>query len=143
MSGTFDVGWGGVAGNIHIVAQQFLNTPDSLISASSRLGLDGQVRIDSPDQTIGDSLLASPNEFTDLTGLLPRFCEDMSFEEFLNRSTFYVYPIAGDPLSPYDLKPSHAFRSVPRLPTVGQVTVSQGKWGEGKQRLAWLTGCHQ
>jgi filamentous hemagglutinin family protein len=132
----------GHGGNIHIVAQQFLNTPNSLISASSRVGLDGQVRIDSPDQTIGDSLLASPKEFTDVTGLLPRRCDQMSFEEFLNRSTFYVYPIAGEPLSPYDLKPSHAFRLVSTLPTVSLARVSQERRAIDGQRLAWLTGCH-
>jgi hypothetical protein len=132
----------GHGGNIHIVAQQFLKTPDSLVSASSRLGIDGQVRIDSPDQTIGDSLLASPKEFIDVSGLLPRRCESMSFEEFLNRSTFYVYPIAGSTLSPYDLKPSHAFRSLPKLPTVGLARVSRERKADGNQRLAWLTGCH-
>ncbi len=131
----------GHGGNIRIIADQFLKTPDSLISASSRLGLDGQVRIDSPDQTIGDSLLASPTEFTDLTALLPRFCEDMSFEEYLNRSTFYVYPIAGSTLSPYDLKPSQGVQLIPKLATVGQATVVRK--GDGKQRVAWLTGCHQ
>jgi filamentous hemagglutinin family protein len=133
----------GHGGNIHIVAQQFLNTPDSFISASSRLGLDGQVLIESPDQSIGDSLLGSPTELTDLTGFLPRFCETLNFEEFVNRSTFYIYPIAGSTLSPYDLKPSLAFRSVSRLPTVGQATVSKERRGDGKQSLAWLTGCHQ
>jgi filamentous hemagglutinin family protein len=132
----------GHGGNIHIVAQQFLKTPDSVVSASSRLGIDGQVLIESPDQTIGDNLLASPTEFTDLTGFLPRFCEKLSFEEFVNRSTFYIYPIAGDPLSPYDLKPSQAFRSVSRLPTVGQRTVSKERREGKKQSLAWLTGCH-
>jgi filamentous hemagglutinin family protein len=132
----------GHGGNIHIVAQQFLNTPDSLISASSRVGLNGQVRIDSPDQTIGNTLLASSKTVRDITGLLPRRCEDMSFEEFLNRSTFYVYPIAGSSLSPYDLKPSHAFRSFPTLPTAGQATVSKERRAGRSQRLAWLTGCH-
>jgi filamentous hemagglutinin family protein len=132
----------GHGGNIHIVAEQFLKTPDSLVSASSRVGLDGHVRIDSPDQHIGDSLLGSPKEFTDVSGLLPRLCENMSFEEFLNRSTFYVYPIAGSSLSPYDLKPSHAFRSFPTLPTTGQATVSQERRAVESQRLAWLTGCH-
>jgi filamentous hemagglutinin family protein len=132
----------GHGGNIHIVAQHFLKTPDSLVSASSRLGLDGQVLIESPDQTIGDNLVASPTEFIDVSGLLPRLCENMSFEEFINRSTFYVYPIAGSSLSPYDLKPSHAFRSFPTLPTVGQATVSKGRRAVGSQRLAWLTGCH-
>jgi filamentous hemagglutinin family protein len=132
----------GQGGNIHIVAQQFLKTPQSLISASSRVGLDGKVQIDSPYQNIGDSLVASPKEFIDVSGLLPRLCERMSFEEFLNRSTFYVYPIAGSSLSPYDLKPSHAFRSFPKLPTAGQATVSKERRAGESQRLAWLTGCH-
>jgi hypothetical protein len=133
----------GHGGNIHIIAQQFLNTPDSLVSASSRLGIDGQVRIESPDQTIGNSLLGSSNKFINISGLLPRLCENMSFEEFLNRSTFYVYPLAGSSLSPYDLKPSHALRSFPKLPTVSLATVSKERRAGGSQRRAWLTGCHQ
>jgi hypothetical protein len=133
----------GHGGNIHIIAQQFLNTPDSLVSASSRVGLDGQVLITSPDQTISNSLLASPKTVRDISGLLPRRCDQMSFEEFLNRSTFYVYPIAGSTLSPYDLKPSHALRSFSKLPTVGLARVSQERRALDGQRLAWLTGCHQ
>jgi filamentous hemagglutinin family protein len=133
----------GHGGNIRIVADQFLKTPDSLVSASSRLGINGQVRIDSPDQTIGNSLLAGANTINAVPNLLPRPCEWASFEEYLNRSTFYVYPLAGSSLSPYDLKPSHAFRSFPTLPTAGQATVSKERRAGGSQRLAWLTGCHQ
>ncbi|EDN68966.1 Large protein containing haemagglutination activity domain [Beggiatoa sp. PS] len=40
-----DAGYGG---NIRIVADQFIDSLDSLVSASSRLGLDGHVEIDSP-----------------------------------------------------------------------------------------------
>ncbi len=131
----------GHGGNIRIIADQFLKTPDSLVSASSRLGIDGQVRIDSPDQTIGDSLLAGANTLNAVPNLLPRPCEWATFEEYLNRSTFYVYPIAGSTLSPYDLKPSLGFRLIPKLATVEQATVVRK--GDGKQRGAWLTGCQR
>ncbi|MDM8562743.1 hypothetical protein QUF54_05255, partial [Candidatus Marithioploca araucensis] len=36
-------------GNIYIKSEHFVTSPDSLVSASSRLGKDGEVKIDSPD----------------------------------------------------------------------------------------------
>ncbi|MDM8558601.1 filamentous hemagglutinin N-terminal domain-containing protein [Candidatus Parabeggiatoa sp. HSG14] len=38
----------GRGGNIRIAAEQFIKSPDSLISASSKLGIDGEINIDSP-----------------------------------------------------------------------------------------------
>jgi len=133
----------GRGGNIHIVADQFLKTPDSLISASSRLGLDGQVIIDSPAETISGSLLVLGTTFTDVSGLLPGFCTALSFEEFINRSRFTFNPIVGSSPRPDDLKPSSLLLPISASPNFTKATGFKANKAELTQRLAWLTGCHR
>ena len=97
----------GQGGNIRLVANNFLKTPDSLISASSRLGLAGEIVINSPDDSVGGNLLVLPTGFIDVSSLLPRPCEAMTLQEYLQRSGFRVNRLAGSSLlSPFDLKPS-------------------------------------
>jgi filamentous hemagglutinin family protein len=55
----------GQGGNIHIAAKQFINSPDSLISGSSRLGLDGEVRIDSPAIDLDAMLVVLPGGYVE------------------------------------------------------------------------------
>ncbi len=133
----------GHGGNIHIVAQHFLKTPDSLVSASSRMGLAGKVEIDSPAEKISGSLLVLGTTFADLSGLLPRPCTGLSFEEFINRSRFFVNPIAGSPPRPDDLKPSSLLLPIQTSPNFTKATGSKEKKAELTQRLAWLTGCYR
>ena len=103
----------GYGGNIHLITKNFLKTPDSLVSASSRLGLDGQVLIDSPDETISNNLLVLPSGFIDVSDLLPQPCEAMTLTEYLNQSSFRVDRLAGSSsLSPFDLKPSRSLVSM-------------------------------
>jgi len=133
----------GHGGNIHIVAENFLKTPDSLVSASSRVGLDGQVVIDSPAEKVSGSLLALATTFTEVSHLLPRLCTALSFEEFIHRSRFLVNPIAGSPPRPDDLKPSSILLPIPASPNFTKATGSKEKKAELTQRLAWLMGCHR
>ncbi len=133
----------GKGGNIILTAAQFLKSTESKISASSRLGIDGQIRIESPAETISGSLLALATTFTEVSGLLPRPCSALSFEEFIHRSRFLVNPIAGSPPRPDDLKPSPILLSIPAPPNLTKATVSKARKAELTQRLAWLTGCHQ
>lgn len=83
----------GNGGNIRIVAERFIATPDSLVSASSRWGIDGEVMIDSPNETISDSFLDLPVDFIEIGNLLPRPCRKISFEEYLPHSTFTITPL--------------------------------------------------
>ncbi|MEK7990581.1 MAG: filamentous hemagglutinin N-terminal domain-containing protein, partial [Thiotrichaceae bacterium] len=53
----------GQGGNIRVVANQFLSSPKNVISASSRLGIDGNVQIDSPDETVSNGLLTLNKRF--------------------------------------------------------------------------------
>jgi large exoprotein involved in heme utilization and adhesion len=63
----------GQGGNIRIVAGQLIRSPDSVIDASSNLGIDGIIAIDSPEVDIAEELQALPQAYLDLANeLLPR-----------------------------------------------------------------------
>lgn len=96
----------GQGGNIRIVTKHFIKSPNSVVSASSKLGVDGKVEIHSPDEnvTVGIAILSS--ETFDARAMLKKSCEAMTDEDYKNRSSFKVHPIAGHPASPFDLQPS-------------------------------------
>jgi filamentous hemagglutinin family protein len=115
----------GQGGNIRLVADTFFKTPDSLISASSRLGIDGEIVINSPDESVGNNLLALPTGFIDISGLLPRPCEAMTLQEYLKQSSFRVNRLAGNSLlSPFDFKPSPPLVSTLNLSTPAHNKIS-------------------
>ncbi len=64
----------GRGGNIRIVADFFFASPDSLVSASSDLGIDGVVEIDSPDTDLNAGLVELPADFFDVATLLTQGC---------------------------------------------------------------------
>jgi filamentous hemagglutinin family protein len=66
--------YGGPGGNIDIVASHFIATPDSLVDASSALGIDGTVNISSPDQDVSEDLAVLPDNYLDVTGLIRDRC---------------------------------------------------------------------
>ena len=66
--------FGGPGGNINIVAGNFIATPDSVISASSTLGIDGTVNISSPDETVSEDLAVLPDNYLDVTSLIGERC---------------------------------------------------------------------
>jgi filamentous hemagglutinin family protein len=97
----------GHGGNIQLKSDHFYASVNSVISASSKLGLDGEIDIDSPDTNVNDGVLLLPSSpMVDASILLKQTCENMSFEEYMNRSSFIFFPIAGSSLSPFDLQPS-------------------------------------
>ncbi|HEW97464.1 MAG: hypothetical protein DRR16_21325 [Candidatus Parabeggiatoa sp. nov. 3] len=55
----------GRGGNIHISAQQLIQSPCSQISASSKLGVDGEVEIDSPERNLDEFLVVLPGGFVE------------------------------------------------------------------------------
>jgi filamentous hemagglutinin family protein len=134
----------GHGGNIYLIAKNFLKTSDSLVSASSRLGIDGEVLIESPNEAVGGNLLVLPTGFIDVSGLLPRPCEAMTLAEYFQRSSFRIKHIAvGSLLSPFDLKPSPPLTFItntqPSTPTVS----SKSHLAKSSQPLALLTSCHK
>jgi len=76
----------GQGGNIRIVADQFIASPDSLVSASSRLGLDGDVNIDSPIVNMDNFLVALPGGYVEVQ--LPKKCR---YEDIDDINTFYIH----------------------------------------------------
>ena len=66
--------FGGPGGNINIVAGNFIATPDSVVDASSALGIDGRVNISSPDEEISKDLAVLPDNFLDVTSLISERC---------------------------------------------------------------------
>ncbi len=57
----------GRGGDIHITTNQFIASPDSLVSASSRLGIDGDVEIDAPEVNMEDFMVVLPGGFVDVS----------------------------------------------------------------------------
>lgn len=84
----------GQGGNIRLEANQFIASPKSLISASSRLRIDGQVVIAAPNENISGSLFGLTKQLKEAMQL-KRPCGAMSFEEFLQRSSFQVFRTHG------------------------------------------------
>lgn len=64
----------GDGGNIRITAGTFLESADSMIDASSQLGVDGTVVVESPEDPLKVELLQLPSEFLDATRLLGERC---------------------------------------------------------------------
>lgn len=64
----------GNGGNIHIVSDYFLAGSESTVMASSQLGIDGTVQIDSPDTDISGRLSGLKIPDLDVTALLHSSC---------------------------------------------------------------------
>ncbi len=93
----------GNGGNIRLTGDHFVTSFGSIISASSQLGVDGKVTINSPDETIHGDLLVLSSNFKDSSHLLRKPCKAIHRSQ---RSQFIVKRIAGSPLSPDDLRNS-------------------------------------
>ncbi|OQY56601.1 MAG: hypothetical protein DRR08_25225 [Candidatus Parabeggiatoa sp. nov. 2] len=92
----------GHGGNIRIVAEQFIKSPCSLVSASSRLGLDGDVQIDSPSVDMDSFLVVLPAAFVKSNQLQPP-CRSRIAEK---QSRFVIVPSEGTSNAVGDLLPS-------------------------------------
>jgi hypothetical protein len=64
----------GTGGNINLVATNFIVDSESLISASSRRGIDGTVAIESPNQSVNPISVELNTGFQDLPELISRNC---------------------------------------------------------------------
>ncbi|MGK5094231.1 filamentous hemagglutinin N-terminal domain-containing protein [Deltaproteobacteria bacterium TL4] len=94
--------FGGKGGNIHIKADHFIQSADSFVQASSQLGIDGSINIDSPIIDIGAILEVLPSSFLDASQLIQKRCGERSGEIM---SRFVVLGKGGIPTSPDDLQP--------------------------------------
>ena len=65
----------GQGGNIDITTEALLVSPDSTISASSALGVDGVVQVNAPETELAGSLATLSEEFVDAAGLVTERCD--------------------------------------------------------------------
>jgi filamentous hemagglutinin family protein len=95
----------GHGGDITINSDHFIQSKDNLItiSASSRLGMDGKVKIDSPDMDMEKFLVVLPAGFVDASNLMTTPCSQHLAE---NLSSFVVRASEGTSNMPDDLLPS-------------------------------------
>ncbi|MDM8567406.1 filamentous hemagglutinin N-terminal domain-containing protein, partial [Candidatus Halobeggiatoa sp. HSG11] len=106
-----DVGHGG---NINIKSDNLIQSPNSLISASSRLGLDGNIRIESPDIDMEGFLTILSDGFVDASAFMKTPCSQRLGE---NLNSFIVIESEGRHDSPDDLLPGG-----PPLPANAQIS---------------------
>lgn len=66
--------FGGDGGNIDLIADFLILSPDSIIRASSALGVDGIIRTTAPDNDISASLAVLPVTYVDASSQLPANC---------------------------------------------------------------------
>jgi hypothetical protein len=64
----------GSGGNITIEAGQFIRSPDTVIQASSELGLSGTITIAAPNTDVAGSLVVLPETFLDASSELRETC---------------------------------------------------------------------
>ncbi|VAX07144.1 Putative hemagglutinin-related protein [hydrothermal vent metagenome] len=94
--------FGGSGGNINIVAENFFQSPDSTVTASSQLGIDGNVQVDSLDTDISGSLSVLPSVFMDASALLHNRC---AARDGANTSSLVMAGRGGLPLTPDGFMP--------------------------------------
>ncbi|MCP4696602.1 MAG: filamentous hemagglutinin N-terminal domain-containing protein [Gammaproteobacteria bacterium] len=82
----------GRGGDIRIISGNFLKTGDSIISASSRAGIDGRVDLASPDTDVAGGLMALPPAFLNAGQWLQTPCAAA-----IKRSSFVAAEIKGVP----------------------------------------------
>jgi large exoprotein involved in heme utilization and adhesion len=88
--------FGGNGGNINIVADFFMTTTESLVQASSQLGIDGEVTIDAVQTDIIGDLTQLPASYLNATALLREPCAVRT----LQRSSFIVVGRGALPIAP-------------------------------------------
>ncbi|MEO5339127.1 MAG: filamentous hemagglutinin N-terminal domain-containing protein [Magnetococcus sp. MYC-9] len=95
----------GAGGKVTIQAQTLLRDPDSRITASSTLGIQGTVSIDTPDVNVVESLALLPARFFDASALLGERC---ATRQDVGSSRFILRGRGALPMLPGDLLASHA-----------------------------------
>ncbi|MGH8472503.1 MAG: hypothetical protein ACREVJ_08655, partial [Gammaproteobacteria bacterium] len=93
----------GRGGNVRIVADHLFRSPDSLIEASSELGIQGVVDIKAPDRDVSAGLLALPANFFGVATVLMKPCAERSAADEI-RLVVRKYEVLPD--SPYALRVS-------------------------------------
>jgi len=99
---------GGNGGNILVSPAHFVSSPMSLVSASSRLGVDGKVVINAPESDVSCGLVSLPTQFLAADNLLKKACRHLTEDEL--NSSFVVQSKIGTSNMPEDLQNSVYFQ---------------------------------
>ncbi|MCK5091553.1 MAG: S-layer family protein, partial [Gammaproteobacteria bacterium] len=94
--------YGGDGGNINIVTEHYIATPDSVLDASSALGIDGTVNIESPDVDMSSGITELTDSFLDAIALLRQKCGARNIS---NQSSFFVSGRSAIPMGPDSMMP--------------------------------------
>jgi len=139
----------GQGGNMNITTTSIYKFPPaskSTIDASSQLGVDGVVSINSPDENADEEMLALSSSTFDASQIVEKPCQAMSLDEYAHRSSFEVFSLAGSSSSPYDLKPSRlsqqSLNSVDRMADI-QPYNSNKTTERRRQQVSLLTTCRK
>lgn len=93
----------GAGGNILIISDLYLASSDSIITASSRLGINGEVYIDSMEPNLSLDIPLLPSSFLELSDWVKTPCHTRSGEKI---SSFVVHPMDSAPWNPGDWQAS-------------------------------------
>lgn len=112
----------GKGGNIHIATDHFIQSSESVVSASSKLGIDGTILIESPNTDLSTDLTVLPSNFLDTARWLASRCEERAGEDL---SHFIVNARDGIPTSPDDWLPSPplSFNSISKRIQINQLLI--------------------
>lgn len=99
----------GTGGNITIISNVFLADPNSLVDASSQLGISGQINIQSPVQNVGEQLTPLSQQFSSAAALLAQQCAARAVDGKF--STFLVAGREGLPVEPGGFLASPSWRA--------------------------------
>ena len=128
--------FGGPGGNIRLQAQQvFLADPASLVSASSALGINGQVNIQAPVTSISGTVATLPQSFAGAAELLRDRCAERLRGSTVSR--FVVRGRDGVPLEPGSLLLSPLARGATRPSTADS---DDGRAAAGLLRVCGQAG---
>ena len=114
----------GRGGDISIRAEALIDDPQSLITASSRIGIDGVVEIDTPVSNLSRVVTPLPRRFSRVTKLLRHRCAERLREGRV--SSLVVGGYDAMPVTPSHLLPSRLIRR-PSTPTVAPPPGAQSK----------------
>ncbi|BAY79270.1 filamentous hemagglutinin outer membrane protein (plasmid) [Nostoc linckia NIES-25] len=92
----------GQGGNINIRVQGFFVSPDSVISASSQLGINGVVEINKPDTDPSRGLVNLPTNIVDASQLIAQTCRTGGEATANQQSEFIVTGRGGLPPNPIE-----------------------------------------
>lgn len=112
---------GGDGGNITIEADQYLRSVDSSVTASSKLGTPGEIRIAALHTNVEGTLVILPSSFLNLSVLLQSLCESHAAGK---TSHFVVKTLTGSPPSPDDWKSNRLLASTTPNQATGSSTQS-------------------